>query len=203
MRGFAVVDSQPDSPIVVVWHTKRVDQTVVDHTNAVQVDLSTDGDAAKAKLDSLLADLQLVLTEGSTTEALPTDGHFRTAFDIAELSESAHAHSQSIAQAVDDYIKRTRKYSLTRPSFPASAAAITPPTHDSTAVERALNLANFVKVTWNHWLLAEEERRKRTTDGRGNSPWMMPDNLSAAEIAEFPGWWSDGLETETKAQSGA
>ena len=39
MQGFAVIDSQPDSSVVVVWHTTRVGATDVEHTNAVALDL--------------------------------------------------------------------------------------------------------------------------------------------------------------------
>lgn len=64
--------------------------------------------------------------------------------------------------------------------MPASTEALKLPT------DRALSVANYLATAWRRWLKAEEERLRRTTDGNGTTPWMMPPELGSQELAELP-----------------
>lgn len=185
MQGFAVIDSQPDSSVVVVWHTTRVGATDVEHTNAVALDLDLDP-SAQRKVHSLTRDRVVLITDGSTVDRLPLAGVAMTTEDIDALVTETVRHQERILSAVEDYVRQTRKYAIVRPTFsvtpvvPASTEALKLPT------DRALSVANYLATAWRRWLKAEEERLRRTTDGNGTTPWMMPPELGGQELAELP-----------------
>lgn len=195
MRGFAVLDCQPGSPLVAIWLTKRVGHTSVEHTNAVLLDMTSDA-KARVKAHSLTRDVVLVLTEGSVPDLFLVSGTFLTRADFDELGLVAHELGLGVAAGVDAYVKRTRKYALNRPNFPSTPVSSEPPSADATPTERALNLANHVQAAWVRWLVAEDERSRRTTDGRGNSPWMMPPELATTGFSEFPVEWATQLKRQ-------
>ena len=184
MQGFAVIDSQPGSSIVAIWHTTRVGGATVEHTNAVALDLDCDPDALQ-KAHSLTRDRAVLLTEGSTADRLPVEGQTLTVQDLDRLRTATREHQERISAAVEDYIQRTKKRTIVRANF---AQAETRPRGDSpdTPTDRALHAANDLAIAWRRWLATDDERRRRTADGNGTSPWMMPPELGATELVELP-----------------
>ncbi len=93
----------------------------------------------------------------------------------------------AILEAVADYKRRTRSKTLTEPMFPPSPRAADFQPAEDTASQRAFTTANYLGKVWSRWLKTDEERRRRTArPKRGETPWIMPDDLNAPEVAEFP-----------------
>lgn len=185
MQGFAVIDNQPDTSVVAIWHTTRVAATAVEHTNAVAVDLDLDPEA-RLKVHSLTRERVVLITDGSALTGLPVSQPVLTTMDIDGLVEETARHQERILSAVEDYVERTRKRAIVRPTF--STAPVVPPSSEplQAPTERALAVANYLARGWRRWLIAEEERLKRTTDSNGKSPWMMPHELGDPACAELP-----------------
>lgn len=185
VQGFAVVDSQPESPVVAIWHTTRVSGAAVEHTNAVAVDFGSDP-AARRKAHALTRDRVVLLTPGSTIDLLPVSGDVMTSKDVDDLVAETTRHQDRILDAVNDYVRRTRKNTIVRPNFMTTAITSSSTQALVAPTERALSLANYLARAWRRWLLTDEERLRRTTDSNGISPWMMPPELGSQELAALP-----------------
>ncbi|WP_189114888.1 hypothetical protein [Pilimelia terevasa] len=157
----------------------------VSHGNAVVVDLERDPEAT-AKLASLTMRSAVVLTPGSTVTGLPWNGSVLTEADITEFVAETQEHQADILAAVNRYRKRV-KSKIVDPSFPVVPAKRRASGAQDTPEQRALATANFLALAWAFWLATESERQRRTVHPTtGATPWMMPGDLNAAEIAEFP-----------------
>lgn len=195
MLGFAIVDRQPTATATAVWLTTHVGGTTVQHTNAVVLD--HDDVRFGEKLHALTADRIVVLTAGSGADELfeyPVTADF-----LEGLIVETAAQQLLIEKAIIDYMSRTKNKNLVIPDFPS------PPTlHAGTQTEpelRALEVANYVAAVWSCWLVAEEQRVRRTSEPRtGKSPWIMPEELSAPEIEPFPKAFSAGVNPEPLRQ---
>lgn len=186
MRGFATVDNQPGSDTVAVWVTAHVEPHRAGHTNAVCVDKLSDPDASR-KLRSLTRDYAVMLTEGSTLDALPIDGKPLSVADIEALVAETEERQQRITAAVAEYAAKTRIKSLAPPTFPPSPVPSDFVPAEDTVTARALQAANYVARAWSLWLATEEQRRRRTVQPRTNkTPWIMPDDLNDPAVAAFP-----------------
>ncbi len=193
MLGFAVVDSQPGSDGTAVWLTSRVASDRADHTNAVTL---ANGDPDnERKFRSLVADRIVLLTPGSETPAGMSSAATVETLEI--FREEIELLQSRIVEAVNRYSKQTRSKNLVRPTF-----SPTPSTHDldlsgRSPAHRALATANLLGRLWTCWLKTEEHRRRRSIDPKkGTSPWIMPDDMSAVDVAELP----PSLSDETRPQ---
>lgn len=181
MLGFAIVDRQPSGVATAVWLTTHVGGTTVQHTNAVVID--QDDDEYEKKICALTADRIVVLTEGSAADRLFEHALGVDAFD--ELIAETTARQLLIEKAITDYMAKSKYKNLVIPYFPASP--MLPAETRAEPQHRALAVANYVAAVWSGWLATEEQRLRRTTDPRtGASPWIMPEELAAQEVAEFP-----------------
>lgn len=60
-------------------------------------------------------------------------------------------------------------------------------THGNAVTLDLVNDRDAIEKVRSHWLRTDEERRRRTVRPRtGESPWIMPEELNQAEVAEFP-----------------
>ena len=193
MLGFAVVDSQPSSDATAVWLTSRVASDRTDHTNAVT--LANDDPDKERKFESLLAGRIVLLTPGSKTPAVVSNA--ATVEALETFREEIEQLQSRIVEAVTNYSEHTRSKNLVRPTF-----SPTPSTRDldlsgRSPAHRALATANLVGGLWTCWLKTEEQRRRRSIDPKkGTSPWIMPDDMSAVDVAELP----PSLSDETRPQ---
>lgn len=186
MRGFVTIDNQPSSETTAVWVTTQVEPHRAGHTNAVCVDKLSDPDASR-KLRSLTRDYVVLLTEGSTLDALPIDGKPLSVVDIEALVTETEDHQERITAAVAEYASKTRSNSLAPPTFPPSPRPRDFAPREDTVAARALQAANYVARAWTLWLATEEQRRRRTVQPRTNrTPWIMPDALNAPTVAALP-----------------
>lgn len=204
MRGFVSIDRQPDSSSLAVWFTCRLTESRVAHGNAVVIDTSGDQEILK-KVRSLTRDAVVVVTAGSDLGGLPINGDPLMAQDLEGLLDEAEAWQQRIVSAVDAYARRPdartgrvpkspRK--LVRPTFaPRPKVQNFVPAADSSA-QRALATANFVARAWAFWLEAEEARLKRTIGPRGESPWMMPEELNSSGVALLPAGFAASVRVQ-------
>ncbi|GAB95324.1 hypothetical protein BJY21_003258 [Kineosphaera limosa] len=183
MQGFAVLDRQPASAVVVVWQTTRVAPSRAAHANAVSVDLDSDAEGLR-KVHSLTRDFAVLATEGSDLRGLPLAARQLTSADLELLVRETTERRIAIQGAVRDYIARTRRRAAVVPTFPELISVATP--CRGTPVERTLRLANNLAQLWSQWLATDEERRRRTVDSRGVTPWMMPEGLDSPAHAIFP-----------------
>jgi hypothetical protein len=187
MRGFVTIDNQPRSDTAAVWVTTQVGPHRAGHTNAVCVDKLSDPDASR-KLRSLTRDYAVLLTEGSTLDALPIDGKPLSVADIEALVTETEDHQERITAAVGEYASTTtRSKSLASPTFLPSPVPRDFAPQEDTVTARALQAANYVARAWTLWLATEEQRWRRTVQPRTNkTPWIMPDALNAPAVAAFP-----------------
>ncbi|MCV7315908.1 hypothetical protein H7J77_10185 [Mycolicibacillus parakoreensis] len=180
MLGFAIVDRQPGANATAVWLTTRVDDTRVNHTNAVLID-HHDEDYGY-KVWALTADRAVVLTDG-TTPATPFTGTLTVA-SFNELIDEAFENQQRISDAVA--AARTSKRKLMDPDFPCSGPVFVADERDEPQY-RALAVANYIAKVWRFWLLTDEQRVRRTVDTRtGEPPGIMPHGLDQPALAAFP-----------------
>lgn len=193
MLGFAVVDSQPSSDSTAVWLTSRVATDRADHTNAVT--LANDDPEKGRKFRSLVADRIVLLTPGSEAPAVVSNA--ATVEALETVREEIELLQSRIVEAVTKYGEHTRSKNLVRPTF-----SPTPSTRDldlsgSSSAHRALATADHLGHLWTCWLKTEEQRRRRSVDPKkGTSPWIMPDDMSAVDIAELPPSLSDGTRPQ-------
>lgn len=191
MLGFAIVDRQPTAAATAVWLTTHVGGTTVQHTNAVVIDL--DDDEYGTKIYALTADRIVVLTEGSVADGLFEQALGVDAFD--ELIAETAARRLLIEQAVTNYMAKSKNKNLVIPNFPAP-----PMLAAETRAEpqrRALATANYVAAVWSGWFATEEQRLRRTTDPRkGDAPWIMPEDLAAPEVSQFPPTFASFVQPE-------
>lgn len=129
----------------------------------------------------------VLVTAGSVLDGLPVKGESLTITDIDALVAATEAHQESILDAVSAYKRRTRSSSLKNPSFPKSPTASDFDLVNNNPIQRALSTANYARRAWTVWLQSDEERRSRTIRPRtGETPWMMPEDLSSPGIASVP-----------------
>ena len=191
MLGFAIVDRQPSAAATAVWLTTQVGGTTDQHTNAVVIDL--DDDEYGKKIYALTADRIVILTEGSSADDLFQYALGVDAFDglIAETT----ARQLLIEKAITDYMAKTKNKNLVIPNFPAPP--MLPAETRAEPQHRALAVANYVAAVWSGWFATEEQRFRRTTDPRsGASPWIMPEELAAPEVSEFPPAFAGRVQPE-------
>ena len=185
MRGIAVIDRQTDAEQIAVWITSRAGGEA-HNTNAVVVNAANDPDAVE-KVRSLTHCCAVLVTGGSVIDGLPVEGEPLTSADIEAMVSATEEHQRAILEAVADYKRRTRSKTLTEPTFPPSPQAADFQPAVDTASQRAFTTANYLGKVWSRWLKTDEERRRRTARPKtGETPWIMPDDLNAPEVAEFP-----------------
>jgi hypothetical protein len=188
MLGFAVVDSQPGSDATAVWLTSRVAPDRADHTNAVTL-ASDDSDQGR-KFRSLVADRIVLLTPGS--EAPCALSNVATIEMLETVTEEIELLQSRIVEAVANYSERTRSKNLVRPTFDVAPSPRDLDLSGGSPALRALATANLLGRLWTCWLRTEEQRRRRSFDPKkGTSPWIMPDDMSAVDVAELPPSLSD------------
>ena len=190
MRGIATIDWQPDADAAAVWVTSRTGLNV-GHHNAVTVDFAADSDAER-KVHQLTRSSWVLLTDGSV---LPEDFIVGDALRVADLHDwigETLALQEAVRQAIAAYKKRTRSASMTDPVFVAPPEADVFITDNDSPKGRTFGTANFLQRVWSQWLRTDEERRRRTVQPRtGASPWVMPAELNADTVADFPSRLAD------------
>jgi len=118
---------------------------------------------------------------------------------LEELITETAARQRVIDEAITDYMSRTKNKNLVIPDFP-SPPKLSTETHTEPQF-RALNVANYVGSVWSCWLWTEEQRVRRASEPRtGKSPWIMPEELSAAEFEPFPMAFSVRVKPEPLRQ---
>lgn len=186
MRGIATIDRQPGSDTIAVWVTNRAESLHAQNTNAVVIDSAKAPDAME-RVRSLTRCCGVLLTEGSTLDGLPVEGESLTTTDIDALVARTEAHQQAIIAAVVDYKRRTRSSGLKDPTFPSSPTRADFAPSDNTPSQRAFMTANYLGRAWSAWLKTDEERRRRTVRPQtGETPWIMPAEMNAATVPDFP-----------------
>lgn len=194
MSGFVSIDHQLGNSSLAVWVTSRIAESRVVHGNAVVMDLSSDQRALE-KVRSLTRGAIIVATAGSELSGLPIDGRPLRAEELEDLLDESEAWQERIVAAVDAYAVRPdpktgrvprspRK--LVRPTFPARPKLQDFVPADDSSAQRALATANFIARAWAFWLHVEDERRRRTIGPKGETPWMMPEELSSSAVAMLP-----------------
>lgn len=179
MRGFAVIDAQPDTTSWAVWLTSQTGPAMVEHSNAVALD-QTSSDFERT-LVSLLARRQVLLTPGSSTDTMPAV-HFD---DLTLFSDATAALHADVLKAIAAYKRKTRNANLAIPDMPPARAYVR--ATDDTPPSRALATANHLRRLWRDWLEMERERLRRTTHPRtGETPWMMPEELNMPQVRALP-----------------
>ncbi|RBY97548.1 hypothetical protein DQ237_00945 [Blastococcus sp. TF02-8] len=185
MRGIATIDRQPDTDAIAVWITNRL-ATEVSNTNAVVIDAANDPDAMD-KVRSLTHSCVVLVTDGSVLDGLPVKGEPLTRADIELLVASTHEHQQAILDAIAAFKRRGGSKAHKEPTFPVAPDPADFVPAEDTPSQRALTTANHFGHAWRMWLRTDEERRRRTArPGTGQTPWIMPTDLNAPELAEFP-----------------
>lgn len=185
MRGIATIDRQAGSDTAAVWITSRHD-LAANHGNAVVIDLAGDPDAVE-KVRSLTRCCAVLITDGTSLDGFPIEGDPITAADIDYLVEATTSAQRDIIAAVEEHRTRTRSKTLIDPTFPAPADRALATPRDATASARAYALANYMMRAWSSWLRTDEERRRRTVQPRtGKTPWIMPEEMNAADVPDFP-----------------
>ncbi len=182
MLGFAIVDNQPAATATAIWLTSRLEGSQVGHTNAVVI--RHDDERHDTKVWNVTADRAVVLTTGTAAPIAFKHTIELKAFDslLAETS----GFQKRIIDAVAEYAGRTKSKNLVGPAFTAHWIELKPADHDEPAY-RALSAANYVRDVWAAWLATDEQRLRRTINPRsGRAPWIMPDDLGATTLAEFP-----------------
>lgn len=192
MLGFAIIDRQVGEGVTAVWLTSRVTSDRAGHTNAVCV--ADDDPERTSKLRSLIADRAVILTAGSE-QPIPLVAPIQVETVSLLIAETAE-HQSRIAEAVEVFRSSSRSKSLASPYFPP--APNEPDLRDvPDAAQRALATANYVASAWGAWLATDEQRRRRTAEPRtGTSPWMMPDELSSPDVAQFPAGFAEQVRPE-------
>ncbi len=188
MLGFAVVDRLPSGDTTAVWLTSRVEPDRAEHTNAVTLsDSDPDWDR---KFRSLIADRIALLTPGSDAPSFLCNA---VSVEVLENFRREIDQLQSrIVDAVTEYSERTRSKNLVRPTFSPTPSPDDLDLSSRNPALRALATANLLQRLWTCWLVTEEQRRRRSIDPKnGTSPWIMPEDMSAAAIAELPPCLSD------------
>lgn len=180
MLGFAIVDRQHDAGATAIWLASR-EGARVRNTNAVVI--QQDDETYDAKVQALVADRAVVLTDGT---AAPVEfAHALNVSEFATLIDETAAHQQRIIDAITDHMTRTRNGNLVIPDFPAAPTLIAAQ-HNEPA-SRALSVANYVGAVWAAWLTTEEQRVRRTGDHRNDaSTRIMPEELASPVLADFP-----------------
>ena len=204
MLRFATVDAQPGSDLVAVWLTSCGGPTGATHVNAVVIDTANDPEAL-VKFRALTRDAVVLATSGSDLTGLPFEGKPLTTDDLADLLNATEAQQDRIVAAVDGYAVRpdqksgkvpTSPRKIVRPTFlpwPKPDAFL--PADDSPA-QRALATANYLVAAWNVWLSTEQERLQRTVSQKGETPWMMPEELNSPIIAPLPEKFAERLNVQ-------
>jgi hypothetical protein len=185
MRGIAVIDKQAGAAQIAVWITSR-NGAQASNTNAVVIDADGDPDAVK-KVRSLTRCCAVLATGGTKLDGLPIEGEPLSAADVDSLLDEVEAQQARILEAITDYKRRTRSKTLIEPTFPARPAREHFAPSEDTASQRAFTTANFLGVAWSTWLKTDEERRRRTEQPKtGKTPWIMPEDMNAATVPDFP-----------------
>ncbi|HET7386191.1 MAG TPA: hypothetical protein VFJ19_05940 [Nocardioidaceae bacterium] len=182
-----MIDRQSNADQIAVWVTNRDgDGTQVTNTNAVVIDANADPNAVE-KVRSLTRCCVVMATDGTTLDGLPIEGKPLAVADVAALLEEVEAHQTRILDAITDYKGRTRSKALTDPTFPPLPVREHFTPKEDTASQRAFTTANFIGRAWRAWLCADEERRRRTVQPKtGKTPWIMPEDMNAATVPDFP-----------------
>lgn len=179
MRGFAVIDAQPDTTNCAVWLTSRTGPAMVEHTNAVALD-QTAGDFTST-LDNLLTRRHVLLTPDSDVGTMLA-ARFDDLTLFSDATAALHAH---ILTAIAAYKRKMRNTNLAIPDMPPARPYA--PATDDTPTGRALTTANHLRRLWRDWLEMERERLRRTTHPRtGETPWMMPEELNMPNVRALP-----------------
>jgi hypothetical protein len=185
VRGIATIDRQPDSDTIAVWITNRL-AAEVSNSNAVVIDAANDPDAME-KVRSLTRCCVVLVTEGSVLDGLPVEGEPLTRADIALLLEATQEHQQAILDAIAAFKRRGGSKAHKEPTFNVAPDPADFVPAEDTPSQRALTTANYFGRAWRAWLRTDEERRRRTARPRtGETPWIMPNDLNAPEVVEFP-----------------
>jgi hypothetical protein len=186
VRGIATIDRQPGSDIIAVWLTSAVEPFRAGHVNAVLINAASDPEAIK-KVRSLTRCCGVLVTDGSSIDALPLVGEPLTIGDIEDLVTETESHQEATLAAIAEYKRRTRSASLKDPVFPVSPKAADHTPLDDVPSQRALAAADFLAKAWSVWLRTDDERRRRTARPKtGETPWIMPAELNSPDVAELP-----------------
>jgi hypothetical protein len=190
VRGIAIIDWQPGAQTAAVWVTRRRGLEV-GHVNAVDVDFTTETDAEET-IHTLTRCSGVLLTQGSTLPSNFIDGAPLSVDDLSDLVVETEALQTAVLEAIAQYKRRTRTTAMTDPIFEAAPEANAFLGDDSDAAARAFGTANYLQRLWAQWLRTDEERRKRTVQPRtGVTPWVMPAELNADTVADFPSRFAD------------
>lgn len=195
MRGVTTIDRQPGGDTIAIWVTGRTDMQA-GHTNAVTIDVSADPKAME-KVRSLSRCSAVLLTDGSTVEGLPIEGAPLTSADLDLLLQEIAQHRAAITEAVREYKRTSRSKALTEPEFRAlpTPADFTP--QEDAAKWRAFALANLLQKTWTEWLRSDDERRRRTVQPKtGKTPWVMPEDMNAPSVPDFPAKFAERIHEQ-------
>ncbi len=182
MLGFAVVDRQTKARTTAIWLTSREGSRVI-HTNAVV--LAHDDERYDDKVWALTADRAVVLTSGSTP---PREFEHALGVDVFDgFIEEIAARQQLIEDTVAAYAAKTKNKNLVIPEFPRTRPKLAKLSARDQPEHRALAVANYISAVWSAWLATDEQRVRRAINPRtGTTPWIMPEELGSAELAEFP-----------------
>lgn len=183
MLGFATVDSRPGAGTTVVWLTSLVSDRGADHTNAVDV---ADSDPDRLmKLDSLISNSVVLMTKGSE----PPDivAYSISLESIEGLLSETERQQQRISEAIMAHGRKTHNKNLVQPSYPKAPVPNEFELDAEDPICRTLGTANYLKSVWNSWIATEHQRVRRSTSPRtGETPWMMPADMSSTTIDELP-----------------
>lgn len=195
LLGFAIIDRRPDSGRVAVWLTSRTEAKRAEHTNAVVVDLA-EGRRATTQLFDLTRLRAVLATEPSTVCDLGLTEEVILPIDLQRLILETKEQQGRIISAIEEYGRRSRNRYLVKPDFlsePRYAAA-----HNCCSVARVLELAEYLRASWEAWLVTEHERVRRTVQPRtGDTPWMMPESMNSPTILELPSSFRERLPIQS------
>lgn len=182
MLGFAVVDRQPKAKATAIWLISREGSRVIP-TNAVVI--SHDDERYDDKVWALTADRAVVLTSGTTP---PREFEHAFGVDVFDgFIDEIAARQQLIEDTVAAYAARTKNKNLVIPEFPRAHPKLAKVSARDEPQHRALAVANYIAAVWSAWLATDEQRVRRAINPRtGTTPWIMPEELGSAELAEFP-----------------
>ncbi len=177
MRGFAVIDLQPDDAQIAVWIVSKSEPAGAGNSNAVV--LGRGVPEVPSAVRSLTRLQAVVVTEGSTVDGLPVDGAPLTTKDLQDLLEET-SHVREEVLRVARFLRRKPPAFLPLPNpgfFRIS---------DDTAAQRALQTANFLGRAWSAWLDTDQHRRRYRADSKVKAAGLLSADLDDAEPMILP-----------------
>lgn len=177
MRGFAVVDLQPEDAQIAVWIVSKSPPAAAGNSNAVV--LGRDDPALQAAVRSLTRLHAVVITEGSIVDGLPVDGDHLTVNDVQDLLyETRYVREQALGVA--RYLRRKPPAFVPLPNPDFFRVS------EDTPAQRALQAANFLGRAWSAWLDTDQHRRRYCANARVAGAGVLSPDLDAPEPMLFP-----------------